>query len=203
MYGATTKKNWRAKGAANRGLVHPSTKPGEHASVDQLESTNPGFVAQIKEWLIKFRYRYATIFLDHYSSLSYIHLQCSTNGDETLDVKKEFEAYARSIGVDNGRFAERKWTDHVQQEGQTISYCAAYAHFQNGKAEKRIRDIQEQARKILLHAINRWPQAINVHIWPYDLRHANDVKNSIPNSLDGSSPTTTFSQVHLPPTVRL
>ena len=204
------KKNWRTKGATSRGKIQPLTQPGEYVSVDQLESITPGFIAQLKGNLTKDRHKCATIFLDHYSSLSYVHLQRTTNGDDTLEAKKAFEAYARSQGVriqhyhaDNGRFAERKWIDHVQQEGQTISYCAAYAHFQNGKAEKWIRDLQESARKILLHTISRWPQAINIHLWPYALRHANDVKNSIPDSADGTSPTSRFTRVHLPPTVRL
>ena len=50
---------------------------------------------------------------------------------------------------------------------------------------------------------HRWPQAISINLWPYDLRHKNNVKNSISDSSDGSSPTTRFSQVHLSPTVRL
>ena len=41
-------KNWRIKQAINRGSVHSSTKPGDCVSVDQLESTTPGFVAQLK-----------------------------------------------------------------------------------------------------------------------------------------------------------
>ena len=128
-------------------------------------------MAQLKGRLTKDRYRCATIFLDHYSSLSYVHFQSSISGEDALDAKKAFEAYARSKGVriqhyhaDNGRFTDRKWIDHVQQEGQIISYCAAYAHFQNDKSEKRIRYLQEQAHKVLLRAIIRWVQALNVHL---------------------------------------
>ena len=46
---AMTKKNWQIKEAANRGRVHPSTKPGEFVSVDQLESTTPVFLLNSKE----------------------------------------------------------------------------------------------------------------------------------------------------------
>ena len=127
-----------------------------------------------------------------------------------MDAKKAFEANARHHGVtvrryhaDNGRFAEHKWVNHCKDNGQTISYCTAYAHFQNGKAEKRIRDLQEEARKILLHAIARWPAALNVHLWPYALRHANDVRNAIPNNDDGSSPFDRFASVSLAPRLRL
>ena len=95
MYDATTKKHWRIKGATNKGGVNSSTKPDECVSVDQLESTTPGFVAQLKKGLTKGRYRCATIFLDHYSLQCYVHLQRSTSGEDTVDAKKTFEAYGR------------------------------------------------------------------------------------------------------------
>ena len=210
MYGNMTKTPWRVKGAANRRKIHPATKPGECVSVDQLESLTLGFLAQIKGRLTRRRYKAATVFLDHFSDLSYVHLQSSTNGDETLDAKVAFEAYARHHGVrilhyhgDNGRFAESKWINHCTANGQSMSYCAAYAHFQNGRAEKRIRDLQEQGRKLLIHAISRWPSAINIHLWPYALRHANDVRNVIPNRADGTSPFDRFASVSMAPSLRL
>ena len=130
------------KGVLNRGKIFPTTKPGEYVSVNQLESYTPGFVAQLKGRLTRGRFKCATIFLDHFSGLSYVHLQQSTNGNDTLETKKDFEAYARRNGFsiayyhcDNGRFAEHTWIDHCVASGQTISYYAAYAHFQNGKAE--------------------------------------------------------------------
>ena len=140
----------------------------------------------------------------------YVHLQYSTNGEDTLEANKLFKAYSRSKGVkilyyhvDNGRFVECTWMEHVKQHGQKFSYCAAYSHFQNGKAENRIRNLQEQARKIILHAISCWSQAVNTHIWLYALRHVNDIKTTISDSPDGSSPISIFTQVYLPPTLGL
>jgi hypothetical protein len=52
-----------------------------------LESSTPGLIAQIKGWLTKKRNKVATIFVDHFSGLSNIHLQKSTNADETLEAK--------------------------------------------------------------------------------------------------------------------
>jgi hypothetical protein len=84
--------------------------------VDQLESPTPGFVGQIKGWLTTKRYRAATVFVDHFSGLTFIYCQFSTNAEETVNAKKAFEAYAALQGVsirhyhaDNGRFAETKW----------------------------------------------------------------------------------------------
>ena len=76
-----------------------STKPGEVVSVDQLESPIVGLIPQAKGSPTKLRYRAATIFVDHFSDLTYIHLQTSTSGEETLKAKQAFERYASQHGV--------------------------------------------------------------------------------------------------------
>jgi len=157
----------------------------------------------------KKRYRAATVFVDHASRLSYIHLQQGLTSEETVEAKRAFEAYARSHGVsikhyhaDNGRFADNALIDSIARSGQTISYCGVNAHFQNGVAEKRIRDLQEQARKQLLHAKSRWPSAIEINLWPYALRTANDIRNTIPDKEDGSSPLERFCRTNVSPKLR-
>jgi hypothetical protein len=157
MYGAMTKQPWRTKGIQNKNKIQVATSPGDCISVDQLESPTPGFIAQLKGKLTKKRYGAATIFVDHASRLSYIHFQQRISSDETVEAKRAFEAYARSHGVtikhyhaNNGRFADNAFMQSVAESGQTISFCGVNAHFQNGIAEKRIRDLSEQARKQLL-----------------------------------------------------
>ena len=58
----------------------------------------------------------ATIIVDHFSGLTYIHLQKSTNAEETIEAKIVFERFASKVNVtiksyqaDNGRFAENKF----------------------------------------------------------------------------------------------
>ena len=51
------------------------------------------------------------------------------------------------------------------------------AHWQNGHAEKRIRDLSDDARTSLLHASQRWRKAVTINLWQYTLRHAGDVRN--------------------------
>jgi hypothetical protein len=51
----------------------------------------------------------------------------------------------------------------VAISGQTISFCGVNAHFQNGIAEKMIRDLQESTRKQLLHTKARWPKAVELN----------------------------------------
>ena len=70
-----------------------------------------------------------------------------------MEVKEAFEAYSREMGViikhchaNNSKFSDNNFTAHTKKSGQTISYCGVNAHFQNGRAEKRIRDLQESSR---------------------------------------------------------
>jgi hypothetical protein len=69
------------------------------------------------------------------------------------------------------------------------------AHFQNGKAEKKIRDLQDAAHTSLLHAIRKWPKAITINLWPYALRYENDVNNSVSHKGESSSPVERFSNI--------
>lgn len=63
------------------------------------------------------------------------------------------------------------------RQGQKLTFSGVGAHHQNGRAEKRIRDLQDLARTSLIHANRMWPDAITSNLWPYALRHANDSIN--------------------------
>ena len=139
------KKPWRTRAQQNKGKIKVVTQPGDCVSVDQLESPTPRFVAQLKGALTRKRHCTATVFVDHMSQLSYIHLQSGLTSAETIEAKQAFEAYVRSHRVrvqhyhaDNGRFADNAYLKVVTEAGQTISFCGVNAHFQNGIAEKRI-----------------------------------------------------------------
>jgi hypothetical protein len=84
--------------------------------------------------------------------------------------------------------------NHCAERHQTISFAGVNAHFQNALAEKRIRDLQDSARTMLVHAKHRWPQAISAHLWPYALRMANDVHMHAPLQ-SGKSPIDLFSKI--------
>ena len=199
IYGKQTRRPWRTKGKPTPIGSNP-TAPGDCVSVDQLISPTPGLIAQVKGWLTNDRYKAATVFADHVSGLSYVHVSRGTTAIDTLEAKQAFEAYASSMGVtikhyhaDNGRFAEKAFLDHVHQCGQSISFCGVGAHHQNGVAERRIRDLTEHARTMLLHATHRWPQAINAHLWPYALRLAAHIRNHVPRQAEGGIPIQIFS----------
>jgi hypothetical protein len=203
LYGRATKRPWRTKGQA--GTIQPVTSPGQCVSVDQLESQVAGFVGQNKGYFFRKRYKVATIFVDHFSRLSYVYLQESTKGAHTLAAKRSFETYASTHGVkirhyhaDNGRFL-----NHCELAGQKISLCEVSAHFQNGIAERRIKDLTERSRTSLLHAVHRWPSAITINLWPYALRYINDVYSATPALKSGQTPLERFSATAVRPKVVL
>jgi hypothetical protein len=124
MFGKATRRPWRDKPGKDqiKSRIRTATAPGQCVSVDQLESTTPGFIAQIKGWLTTKRYKVATVFVDHYSDLTYVYFQKSTNSDETLEAKLSFERFAAKSGVkilryqaDNGRFTDTKFRMHAQK----------------------------------------------------------------------------------------
>ncbi len=201
MYGKMTRQPWRTKSKINHPIRQVVTSPGEWVSVDQLISPTPGLIAQLKGIPTRERYKVATIFVDHFTDFTYVHLQTSTNSAATLTAKHEFERYSRSCGVnvrgyhaDNGRFIDNEWVRDVQKKNQGMRYAATYAHHQNGIVEKRIRDLQDLARASLMHAMKLWPDAINVSLWPYALRKAAHDLNHIPKTDEGESPYQRFTK---------
>ncbi|KAG7361859.1 integrase core domain containing protein [Nitzschia inconspicua] len=176
------RKPWRNRRAPSG--LRKAKQPGQCISVDQLKSPIPGLMGQMKGIPTTKQFNYATVFVDHYSDMSYLVLQETDTADETLAAKHSFEAFARTHAIriqhyhaDNGRFAENIWTDDIQKQGQTMSYCGVSAHWQNGIAEKRIKDLQDLARTQLIHAKIRWPGVIDARLWPYALTTANNVYN--------------------------
>ena len=72
-------------------------------------------------------------------------------------------------------------------------------HFQNGHAEKAIRDLHTMARKMILHAKGRWPEEINLSLWSYALIMAINVQNNVPNAADASSRLEEFARIAVSP----
>jgi hypothetical protein len=155
IYGKLTLRAWRKK-AAPTSTTFAATTLGQCVSVYQLESPIPGFLGQMKGRLTKQRYKAATVFVDNMSNMSYVHLQTSTNTEETLNTKIEFEKRVSTYGLkilhyhaDNGRFAETIWRDDILSKGQRLTFSGVGAHHQYGRAEKKIRDLQDMARTSL------------------------------------------------------
>jgi hypothetical protein len=133
-------------------------------------------------------------------------MQQSTSSEDTLTATKEFEALSKRIGVkilnyhfDNRRFADKKFIEHARENGQGLTYCGVHARFQNGIAERRIRDLQERTRTRILHAKDHWPKAIKASLWPYAMRLTYDIDNSTPRRQQSLTPIEAYSTVQIYP----
>ena len=186
-YAKMTKRQWRSKQTQKKEVEVTVTTPGQLVSVDQLVSPTPGLIAQMTGILTTKRYKYATVYVDQFSRLGYVHLQRSSEAEETVQGKLAFERYMQSIGVsvqgyqaDNGIFRANKWQAACREKNQSLSFTGVNAHHQNGHAERRIRELQDAARAMLIHANRRWPRCVTTNLWPYTIKMASDVFNNTP-----------------------
>ncbi len=203
-FGAMTKIPWRGKETKASHKVFIATKPGECISVNQMASTEVGFFAQMKDKLTKRQYKCATIFVDHCSHLRFIHLQVDDSSTETLATKCAFETFAAKHSVriqhyhcNNGHFHDKAFKQACHDARQQLTFCGINAHFQNGIAKRSIRDLSKSAHKQLLHACARWPQAVYFALWPYALRNAALLHNSLPVLEDGTLRLELFSSIRV------
>jgi hypothetical protein len=204
LFGAMTKLPWHGKESKTSHEVFVASKPGECVSVDHMVSTQAGFYVQLKGKLTNKRYRAASMFVDHFPRLRFVHLMQDLSSEEMVNAKLAFERFAAEHGVkikhyhcDNGRFADNAFKQSCEQSGQRLTFCGVNAHFQNGIAEHAIRDLSESARKQLLHTRQHWPAAVHTALWPYALRNAALMHNNLPTLEDGKSRLKLFSSIQV------
>ena len=207
LYRKAHHKPWRTHKIDPK--IKPATVPGTVVSIDQLKSPVLGFVPIAKGQPTVRKYRGASVFVDHASDFMYVHMHHHLTTDETIDAKHAFKRLAAQHGVqilhyhcDNGRFADKAFVDDVRAGHQTITFCGVGAHHQNGVAERRIRDITENARTSLLHATHRWPKAIAANLWPQAIKHVINVRNSLPRPGKTESPLSKFAGTSVQPNLK-
>ena len=207
LYGKATRKPWRTKPKLrDKHKLNRASKPGDITSVNMLVSPVPGLIAQMSGLITNKHYLYASVFVDNYSGFGYVHLQKTQTAEETLEGKRAYEQKAATYGVkilhyhaDNGIFASKAWRESYAEARQGCTYSGVNAHFQSGIAERRIRETQEMSRTNLIHGNSRWPEAVNVHLWPYALRASSDSYNEAPTSRMKRSPVEIFSGAQVMP----
>lgn len=208
LYGKATRKPWRSK-PNKSAILKDLSLPGELVAIDQMVSSTPGLVPQMKGFLTSKRYTAASVFVDVYSNYSFVFFHKTISSEETIEAKQAFERHAAKFGIsvkayraDNGICETQAFQQEVERNGQMITYSGVGAHHQNAKAEKKIRDLQDMSRSMLLHAAIRWSDAITANLWPFSMRMANDVINASPTSTDTISPIEQFSGTNVLPKVK-
>jgi hypothetical protein len=90
----------------------------------------------------------------------------------------------KNYHADNGRFVDTAWTTSLLEENQ----------------ERRIRDLKEQSRTMLIHAEHHWPNAVNTSLWPYAMCSACIIFNDSPTlkrSHKDRTPDEVFSGINI------
>jgi hypothetical protein len=97
-------------------------------SIDQLNATTPGLIAQLKGYL---QSKVQMCF----SRLGYVYLRQTLSSEETIKAKRAFETFATTYGVtilqyhaDNGCFAYIAFFQDLKHNNQSISFCYINAH---------------------------------------------------------------------------
>ena len=160
LYGKAHWKPWRMHKIDPK--IKPSIVSGAVVSINQLESPVLGFVPIAKGQPTVCQYRGASVFVDHTSDFTCIHMHYHLTTDETIDAEHVFEGLAEQHRVRilhyqcvNGRFVDKAFVDDVQVAHQTITFCGIGAHHQNGVAKRCIRDITENAPTLLKINVKR------------------------------------------------
>lgn len=204
MMGKQTKRPWRGKGKRNLRHIRKETETfaGANTSTDQMISPFGGLIPQIKGKLMRAKFYAATIFVDHFTDYTYVHLMRDTTAETTLEAKNAYEHLLSTFGhrvmayhADNGRFAETDFVQDVKDKAQNITYCGVGSHHQNGIAERRIRSLGEDARTMLAHGQHLWPEVVSKSLWPFAYKAACRARNKFKLDDNGLSPEEKLSGV--------
>ena len=173
MYAKSTRKPWCGRSRKSPHKPLQVAHPGQMVSMEQLVSPTPGLGAHMNGILSIKIYKYATVFVDHFSIYSYMHLHQTASSEDAFERKHSFEIMTASYGIivkqyyaDNGIFRENAWVLYCQERANTHlkTYSGVDACHINGLAERRIRDIQDNSVAMMLHAQHKFPEAITTNL---------------------------------------
>ena len=80
-----------------------------------------------------------------------------------------------------------------------MSFSGVGARHTNGISERRIRDIQDSGRTMLIHTAHRWKSHITTKLLPYAIRLGNKAYNDTPLlvNVQGKTPTQLFTSTEV------
>jgi Integrase core domain. len=201
LCGKAKKRSWHTKAVPKTIRDRKDIMPGAGTLVDQLISHQPGLIPQSAGSLRREKITAVTFFADHFSGYIYGHLMCNTSMKQALEAKQAYERHASSHCIDviryradNGQFSNPEFLQAVESDDQTITFCAVRAgHHQNGIVEKKIGDVTALAQTVLQHAKRNWPEAILVALWPFALKYAILLSNTLSMDENSNTPLSKFT----------
>ena len=211
MMGKQTKRPWRGKGKKNLKHIRRPEEcfAGANTSTDHMISPFGGLIPQLKGRLMRAKYYAATIFVDHHTDYTYVHLMRDSTAESTLEAKNAYEHLLLTFGhkvhayhADNGRFAESVFVQDVKDKAQNITYCGVGSHHQNGIAERRIRSLGEDARTMLAHGQHLWPEVVTKSLWAFAYKAACRSRNKFKLDDQGLSPEEKLSGIRAQQDIR-
>lgn len=125
--------------------------------------------------------RYFMLILDDYTGMISVYTIRDKSADTVLGVFKSYRAYAerwqdgrpiKMVKTDFGReFENEKFIEEIETLGMNHESGAAYIHYQNGKAERANRTIQNRCQKMMKAADideRYWPEGVKAAAYLYD-----------------------------------
>jgi len=122
--------------------------------------------------------------------------------DETILGVKAFEKVmaqanctVKHYHADNGAFAHKGFLDEVNRKDQKIPFFAVGTHHQNDIIENKNKMLTLEARTLLLHGIQMWPQMIVIMFWPFAFKAAAERHNQLSLTATGEMPLSILHDV--------
>ena len=163
-------KPWRTHKSDPK--INQTTIPDAMVSIDQIESLTPGFTLIGKGQPTLRHYCRATVFVDHASDFTYVHMNEALMTAELKQIAEQHGVKIQHYHCDNGHFADCAFVTDLHKAQQTIKFHGVGAHHQSGFTERCTQYITESTRTMLLHVRHLWPKTITANLWPQAMKHA-------------------------------
>lgn len=186
--------NTTADPSKKKASVSDRLFPGQRVFTDHFYSSTPG---RLESGYGKSSDTYCggTIWVDGATGFTKVYMQTSMDTHSTLLSKKKFKRemadhnvpYVQEYVCDGAKSYNSKEFDYKLKENKQIQRLAAPgAHHHNGIAERAIGVTMSFARTQLIHAAMRWPEALDVGLWPMSVTHSAHLHNILPKLSRGN-----------------